>query len=104
MQFPGVYEQVLRKVCEQATYESGAVLNCPNSEQLAVLQRAHAKRTAAMMNRRRGERLAVPSHQLPHGLPGALVARFPRGGRQRLFWVTPDDYVTLRPMTEGKRR
>jgi hypothetical protein len=94
---PGVYEHVLRRVCEQATHESGAVLSCPNSEQLAVLQRAHAKRTAAMMEQRRGEPLAVQSWQLPDGLPGALFARWPRRGRARGFWVTPDDFVTVRP-------
>jgi hypothetical protein len=53
---PGVYEHVLQQVCDQDTYESGAVLNCANSEQEAQVQRVHAQRTAAMMDRRRGER------------------------------------------------
>lgn len=94
---PGCYEAALRKVCDQDTYESASVLNCPNLEQLAILQLAHAQRTAEMMDRRRGERLAVQSYQLPDGLPGAPFQRFPRRGPQRLFWVTPDDVITLRP-------
>jgi hypothetical protein len=98
----GAYAAVLQTVCEQATYEGGAVLNCATSQQLAEVERSHAERTATLVKQRMGEPVHCQSYQLPDGLPGPLFQHFARGGRQQSFRVTPDDVITFRPRPESR--
>lgn len=90
----GVYSAVLQKLCEEATYDCGAVLDCENEEQIERWRREHERRTAALMRERSGEPLIVHSAHLPSGLPPPFEP-FPVGG-QRCFVVAPDDTITLK--------
>ncbi len=92
---PGVYEYVLRDLCEQRVGDaSDWLVASDDPEQLAKWEAEHAIRLAALMDEWRGQPLRVRSHQLPSNLPPPFE-NWPRGGGQRVFTVTPDDSITL---------
>ena len=97
---PGVYESVLRKLCEQRVGDaigSDYLIASDDPEQLAKWEAEHASRLAALMDARRGRPLRVRSSQLPPKLPPPFE-NWPRGSGQRVFTITPDDTITLTVM------
>jgi hypothetical protein len=98
----GIYESVLQRLCEQATYEPYAALLSESDEQIQQCRLEHEQRTAALMRERSGESLIAHSAHLPSGLPPPFEP-FPVGG-QRCFMVTPDDVIRLATSARRERQ
>jgi len=93
---PGAYEQVLRKVRAEDGFDPTEMLSMADWEIPAWRSRCD-QRIAALVEQRRGDPVSARSYQLPDGPPGQLFQRFPPHSSQRVFVVTPDDVITLKP-------
>ena len=95
--WPGVYQHVLQRVCEeQAGDHYAALTDCD----LAQVERENAAAVAACVRERSGEPVHGLSHHLPDGMSPPFHQPFPGFG----ISVTPDDRVTRRPRTAPSGR
>jgi hypothetical protein len=90
---PGVYEQVLRKLCDQRVSDAirpDWLVASDSPEQLAKWEAEYAERMAAELQERAGKPVRVQGWMLPRGLPPPF-----NGAGRRLFVVGPDDVISL---------
>jgi hypothetical protein len=88
-----VYQQVLRKLCDQRVTDAirpDWLIASDSPAQLAKWEAEYAQRMEAELASRAGEPVTVQSYMLPKGLPPPF-----RGGGRRLFTITPDDVISL---------